>query len=353
MRTNGNDHGRIVSLPEDGKYLDTAQLSRLEQSFRQWRAAASRADLRFSRQRLLLIFLLIRYTGAKLNEVLLLDPHQDIEWDRQVIRFQGREADAEFAAREVQISVTLAGDLCDALNDPAFQKAGSNALRLDPGFVRRKFYERAESCGFPKRMGGPEMIRQARAVELMQSNVPLPAVQMMLGHSTPNLTSSYVSFSQDEIYKVARLFMEKEAHRKTSARNSFFGKIREIERGDIQSRVTLTTIDGCTITTVITNDSVERLGLTRGRLITAEVKAPWVILQGGAAAAACSADNKLRGTIVKVTVGLVTTECIVRIFAGLEVCAIVSTVASRSLELREGEDVWVLFNSFSVVLRAD
>ena len=42
--------------------------------------------MRWSRKRILLIFLLIRYTGAKLNEVLALNPFRDIAW---VVLFKG------------------------------------------------------------------------------------------------------------------------------------------------------------------------------------------------------------------------------------------------------------------------
>jgi hypothetical protein len=48
----------------------------------------------------------------------------------------------------------------------------------------------------------------------MQSNLPLPAVQMLLGHSTPNLVSSYVSYSEDDIQQVTRNVVEKEPARK-------------------------------------------------------------------------------------------------------------------------------------------
>jgi molybdate transport system regulatory protein len=65
-----------------------------------------------------------------------------------------------------------------------------------------KFYERAAACGFPKELGGPDAIRKSRAVELMQNNLPLPVVQRILGHSTPNLTASFVSFSDDDIRQV-------------------------------------------------------------------------------------------------------------------------------------------------------
>jgi len=122
-------------------------------------------------------------------------------------------------------------------------------------------------------LGGPEAIRKVRAIELMQGNMPLPAVQLMLGHSTSNLTSSYVSFSEEEIRQVARLFMKKESLRKTSARNSFFGKIN--------------------------------------------------------------------------------TECVVRISPTTEVCAVVASGGSSNLNLHEGDAIWVVFTSFSVILHVD
>ena len=64
------NHGRIMAGPECSRCLDSVQLRRLEQSFRDWARDAARSDVRLSRRRILLIFLLIRYTGARLNEVL-------------------------------------------------------------------------------------------------------------------------------------------------------------------------------------------------------------------------------------------------------------------------------------------
>ncbi|MFO7685928.1 MAG: hypothetical protein R6V60_07530 [Desulfobacterales bacterium] len=114
--------------------------------------------------------------------------------------------------------------------DPIRKEKMQNMLRVDPDFVRRKFYERAEACGIAKHLGAPEILRKSRAVELMHSNMPLPAVQMLLGHSTPNLTSSYVSFSEDDIQQVTRLFIEKESALKTRARNSFLAKSKPYDK---------------------------------------------------------------------------------------------------------------------------
>jgi molybdate transport system regulatory protein len=349
-RTN---HARIISVTDGSRCLDTVQLNRLEQAFRQWAEDAARSDVRLSRKRILLIFLLIRYTGAKLNEVLVLDPFEDINHQRPSVIFGKSDAASGRPPREVQIPEPLSQEIQAALADPAFQESLHSLFNVDPGHVRRKFYERAAACGFPKELGGPDAIRKSRAVELMQNNLPLPVVQRILGHSTPNLTASFVSFSDDDIHQVAKFFLEKESRRKTSARNTFFGKIRAIQKGDIQAKVELVTIGGYPLTTVITNDSLARLGLKAGTLIAAEVKAPMVVLQKGDQEPKCSAENMFQGTIERIIRGKVTTEYVVRIADGTQLCSLVTSESGRRLELSENDPVWAMFNGFSVILHLD
>lgn len=346
-------HRNIVSLPEDRHYLDSDQLNGLEQSFRQWVEETSRADVRLSRRRILLIFLLIRYTGAKLNEVLSIHPLEDVNYGRQSVLFRNDDNGSGQNVREVLISEVLSSEVHSMLADPEFRRSIEKTFGIDPGFVRRKFYERAQACGFSKEMGGPEMIRKSRAVELMQNNMPLPAVQMLLGHSTPNLTSSYVSFSEDEMQQVTKYFMEKESSRKTSARNTFFGKIVRLQRGDIQTSVELSTMQGHRVTTVITNDSVERLGLKEGKMITADVKAPYVIVEKASEEPQSSAENKFKGIVEQVNKGKVNTEYVIGISEETRLCSITTTKSGQQLDLKKGDHVWALFNCFAVVLRID
>jgi len=298
--------------------------------------------------RILLIFLLIRYTGAKLNEVLSLNPFHDIDY-RRSLAVLGNKGGGR-STRAVQIPAALTEEIRAALKTASFKKYLESLFHVDPGHVRRKFYERATDCGFSPASGSPDVIRKSRAVELMQSNMPLPVVQKMLGHSTPNVTASYVTFSDDDMQQVAKYFIEKESRRKTSARNSFFGKVSSIKKGDIQSAIEMTTIGGDRVSTIITNDSLARLGLKIGSLITAEVKAPWVILQKSEKEPESTAENRFPGTIMRINKGRITTEVVVRIADGTDLCSVVSAESVRQIGLRVNEQVWVTFNSFSVVL---
>ncbi len=344
-----SDHGRIVAEPSS--CLDSLQLDCLEREFRAWAEGSRRSDVAVSRRRILLIFLLIRHTGAKLHEVLELNPGRDIDHENLMVTF-GRGAGTD-QARTVPLSESLSREIASLLADDELRSAVEETLGVDPAFVRRKFYERALACGFPKQMGSPEAVRKSRGVELMQSNMPLPAVQMYLGHSTPNLTSSYVSYSADDIRAVTSTFLQRESTRKTSARNSFFGRVSRISQADLQAVVDLATPGGHAISSIITLDSLHRMGLKPGRLATIEVKAPWVHLYKTETEPLCSVENRLPGVVTRVTRGRINTECVLRIDPETELCSIGTNESLDRLELREGDRVWAVFGVYATILRVD
>lgn len=343
--------------------MEPDQLERLEQSFRQWAAKSGKGRL-FSRTRILLIFLLIRYTGAKLNEVLGLNAQRDIKRGQRLVRYRGGEAESQ-EIREVDISQSLT----EAIDDFLYLAAGvasreasvapessldpDHPLAIDPAFVRRKFYERARDCGLDPKRCGPEMIRKARGLELLRNNMPLPVVQRLLGHSSPNLTASHLTFSEEDMQQVARWFMERESGRKTSARNNFFGKVDSLAKGDIQSLVEIATPEGFRIQTMVTNSSAQRLGLKPGRLASAEIKAPWLSLEHADRPGRSSADNMFEGVISAVSRGTINVECEVGIHEGMTLCAVVSAPGFDALGLKEGDAVRVLFSCYAVTLHVD
>jgi molybdate transport system regulatory protein len=194
------------------------------------------------------------------------------------------------------------------VNEHEFSGHADSPLGIDAAHLRRKFYERSQASGFAQELGSPNAIRKARAVELIYNNMPLPVVQRILGHSTPNLTASLVAFSDKDIHKVARHFIERESRRKTSARNTFFGRIGSILKGDIQSRIELETLGGDTVSTIITNNRLERMGIKIGSLVTAEIKAPWVMLQKSPIEPVCTAENVFRCRVTEILRGKLTTE---------------------------------------------
>jgi molybdate transport system regulatory protein len=338
-----------IPAPGEVNALDSVGLAKLSETFRTWLRQARTPSAKGSRLRICLVYLLLRYSGARLGEVLALDERTDIDFRNGTVRFG-----SESAGRAVQIPEHVVSEIETLLADPVLQKVRGKIFRLDQGFVRRKFYERAEECSLPKEMANPSALRRSRAIELLRSGVPLPVVQNVLGHSTAGLTASYLDFSPEEIKRITDHFLRREARRTSSARNSFFGKITGLRTGDIQSEVEVTTISGYRVVSVVTNESIERLGLCAGNLVTAEVKAPWVVLQkGGGPEPKASARNRFLGRVVRINRGSITAEVILGLEDGTTLCSTVTSESLRELNIRIGDQAWAIFKSFSVVLHAE
>jgi molybdate transport system regulatory protein len=288
-----------------------------------------------------------------LNEVLTLDLLKDFDRDTNTVRFCKRHSGKDGNIREVQIPETISADIQAMTSDLESRWPGGSVFRIDPAHVRRKFYEQAAAIGIQNSMGTPETIRKSRAVELMRSNMPLQVVQKIMGHSTPNLAASYVEFSDSEIDQVAKYFADRESHRKTSARNSFYGKINAIHKGAIQTLVEVVSVSGNSITSIITNGSLARIGLKPGMLITAEVKAPWIQLCKNKSTPNCSVDNMFQGTVCRITKNHTTAEIVVRLPDGTELCAIITEKTRKQMDIHNQDILWAFFDAFSVVLHVD
>lgn len=115
----------------------------------------------------------------------------------------------------------------------------------------------------------------------------------------------------------------------------------------------MTTLDGHSIITVITDDSVKRLGLISGKWVTAEVKAPQVTLQSGDVPCACSVENRFKGVVTRITRGKINTECIITVSESLQICAVISSAGSWISGIKEKDPVRALFAAVSVVLHLD
>ncbi|VFQ46762.1 transport-associated ob type 1 [Desulfoluna butyratoxydans] len=332
----------ILTPSEEERTLDPVQLAALETAFRDWVSAARRSDVRRSRQRIFCIFLLIRYTGARLGEILGIASTDQIDFTGHTVHIGSRSA----GYRDVQIPPHVAEGILEVL--PPSTEA---PFSVDPGHVRRKFYEQAESCGLAKAMGSPNVIRRSRALELLRSNLPLPVVQKMLGHSTAGLTASWLDFSEQDMQRVVAHVTRRESRIKTSARNSFAGKVASMVSGEIQTVVTLDTLGGYPITAIITNESADRLALKPGTLLTAEVKAPWVLVAAGPHPPLTSCANTLEGKVRRIIKGGNTTEVILGLKDGTEVCALMTRSGDDDLGLRQDDTAWALIDAFSVILR--
>ncbi len=338
----------VFVVPAGVKYLDTLQLAGLERAFRAWAEAPGRRDVAASRRRMLLAFLLLRFTGAKLGEILDLEPARDLEQGEVRLGRSGKDP-----GRSVSIPEELVRDLATALADPDLAGYLPRLFAVDQGHLRRKFYERAGEAGLPQDLVNPTVLRRSRAIELLREGLPLPMVQKVLGQSTANLAAGYLDVSDADLQQVLSHFVAAEARRTSSARNAFYGRVARVERGDIQARVELETLGGHTLVSIITLDSLESLALRPGAFATAEIKAPWVIVTRDGKAPACSAENRLAGTVEAVRRGRISAEVILRLADDTRLCAIVTAPSLDALALEPGAKARAFFSAFAVVLRVE
>jgi molybdate transport system regulatory protein len=74
------------------------------------------------------------------------------------------------------------------------------------------------------------------------------------------------------------ILMTDEANLKTSARNHLRGTVTRLVKGAVNSEVSMRTDGGLDVNAVITNESVDSLGLDIGTPVSAVIKASHVIL---------------------------------------------------------------------------
>ncbi|RQQ20564.1 transporter [Burkholderia stagnalis] len=95
---------------------------------------------------------------------------------------------------------------------------------------------------------------------------------------------------------------------RTSARNHFAGQVTAVKAGAVNDEVTLRTPDGLDIVAVITHGSAASLGLAAGSAAFALVKASSVVVMVDVDSSKVSARNCIAGTVSSVTKGAVNSE---------------------------------------------
>jgi molybdate transport system regulatory protein len=137
---------------------------------------------------------------------------------------------------------------------------------------------------------------------------------------------------------------------KVSARNLWSGQVIQLSLGAINTLVELQLKGRDRLSALITNESVETLGLVKGTEVIAMVKAPAVIIVKDLGGARISSCNILKGRICRITEGEVNCEVSLELPGGSTISATLSTSSKQSLDLKDGDEAWALFQESSVIL---
>jgi molybdate transport system regulatory protein len=83
------------------------------------------------------------------------------------------------------------------------------------------------------------------------------------------------------------------------------------------------------------------------------VKAPWIVLYKGSEEPACTAENRFKGSILRILEGKVNSEIVVQISGNTELCTVLTETSRKILKLEKGDTVWAVFNASAVVIHTD
>lgn len=134
----------------------------------------------------------------------------------------------------------------------------------------------------------------------------------------------------------------------TSSRNQFGGRVSEIDRGTVNSEVQVD-IGGDRLVAVVSNKSVQNMGLARGHEVYALANANNVIVTT-CAGLKTSARNCFAGLVKQCELGAVNGEVILEMTGGKSIVAGMTNESIRAMRLSVGTRALALIKASHVIL---
>ena len=338
----------LFDPPHDFKWLTQEEMKRLTAAFRHWKNAAPSPGIQLSRQRIWLIFLLLRHTGAKVGEVLNLRL-QCFSPAKGTVIVDERPDSSSGHIREIY----LPDDVLREMNDlPTLGHMwGEACFSLNQGYLRRVFHARAQEAGLEKSRAAPGILRNSKAVEMLRNGTPMSVVQKILGLDSP--MPGLKQYSTDALETLQRYHAHAACVSQVSARNTFVCAVEDIIRGQVISEVRMRTRHGAGLAACITSSPLENQRFSPGALVTATVKPVLVNIAAAGTLPVTSARNTFAGTVSDIRTQATVSEVAVRLPCGDILCALISSQSLKDLNLRIGDEVVAFFKALSVVVQFD
>lgn len=326
-----SDVAKIKRAPRSEGLSDEG-LRRFLNAFYRWRENAQGASQQCSRSRVLFLCLLIRYAGLRLGEALAFDDREDMLLHGSCIRVRGKWA------REVPMPPSAMKKLEELCDSPCLARERGRIARLDQGYVRRLFEQRAQEAGldFPI---SPSSLRRYRESELLKGGVPLPVVERYLGRQSRTSV-----ISEDDTALLQASFRRWERERRTGMYNTFRGRVERMEQGDFSSRFVVAAQSGQRIHARCSNRTAARFGLSEGVEVAVRVRMLSIALGEGGADGAdgmeeLSLMNVFIGVMRTLHIGKDEVKATFELAGGERLSSIFSRAAFEKLAVSEGDTV--------------
>ncbi|WP_297217489.1 TOBE domain-containing protein [uncultured Desulfovibrio sp.] len=321
--------------------LSREMLEALSLRWEAWEGEATTPGRRVTRARLHLAFLLVRYGGLRLGEVLGLDARRAVDTVTGMLHVPGPNA------RDVLLPMSCMRHVRRLLSLP--EAAQPDFLVMDEGFLRKKFYAVAASLGIAPALAGPRALRHARGLELLSLHVPLGLVQKFLGQQKPSQVVAFLDFADG----AARRMLREQARRRLphlsgEEDNLFVGMVTGLAVGMRVAEVEVTTFADMRLVARCDLALLQRLELHENQVISVHVASEEIVLT--TEPVSTSLGNMVRGTVSSLHADRV--ECFVGVDLpdGTVLRATLESAAVEGLHLYEGRRVYALFSSRAVRL---
>ncbi|QKF72241.1 transcriptional regulator, ModE family [Aliarcobacter faecis] len=134
-----------------------------------------------------------------------------------------------------------------------------------------------------------------------------------------------------------------------SARNQIVGIVENISLGAVNAEVQIKLKSGNRLVSIITNSSIENLGLTIDDEVVAVIKSSNVLLSTESNLK-LSARNSLKGTIEEISLGAVNAEVVINIGNEDKVVAIVTANSIKNMDLQIGTKVDAIIKASDIMI---
>ena len=185
-------------------HLNEKQLNDLTAQFQVFYDKAP-ANYARARGRYFLIYLFLRYTGARVSEVTGINDQADVDFragDITMNILKRHNPKRKNTRKIVAVPLQAVNELARYLAQYPEMKGKAFAVsRVNFFTVFRKLCNRAD---IPGELAHPHVMRHTRAIELVRAGVPLSIVQQILGHSLLNTTAIYLNFSGQEAKQILK-----------------------------------------------------------------------------------------------------------------------------------------------------
>ncbi|HJA78138.1 MAG TPA: TOBE domain-containing protein [Candidatus Desulfovibrio intestinavium] len=291
-----------------------------------------------ARLRLWCIFLLLRYGGLRLVEIFALRA-EDWDWTQGCVHVRGR------AGRGVPLPLPLVRRLRDRLAEPAFLAVLARPV-CDDSLVRRSLAACGRACGLPSGLLSARSLRRNRERELLRLGLSPEQVDGFLGRNLRGAADG--NLTPPAVLKALRERIQgDDISFRSSARNTFAGRVLQCAPCGLACRVELLTPGGILLTAIITETSRRQLDVREGCRLVAQVKAPQVHLAGDGCPPPPEATH-FGGEVESLRSDARWREVLLRLADGSRVCILQDGVHQPFLCV--GLEVRAWFGALSVIL---